>query len=89
MRLIDADKLDWWYKGKPIRKVIDEAPTVDAVPVVRCKDCGYYETKHLCIPGGALGRTYEIGYCYYWKYETGESPNSVEPDDFCSYGERK
>ena len=39
MRLIDADKLDWWYKGRPIRRVIDEAPTVDAVPVVRCKDC--------------------------------------------------
>lgn len=33
-RLIDADKLDWWYKGRPIRRVIDEAPTVDAVP--RC-----------------------------------------------------
>jgi hypothetical protein len=39
MRLIDADKLDWWYKGRPIRRVIDEAPTVDAVPVVRCKEC--------------------------------------------------
>ena len=38
-RLIDADKLDWWYKGRPIRRVIDEAPTVDAVEVVRCKDC--------------------------------------------------
>ena len=44
MRLIDADKLDWWYKGRNIRCVIDDAPTVDAVPVVRCKDC-----KHLCV----------------------------------------
>jgi len=44
MRLIDADKLDWWYKGRNIRRVIDDAPTVDAVPVVRCKDC-----KHLCV----------------------------------------
>jgi hypothetical protein len=43
MRLIDADKLDWWYKGRPIRRVIDEAPTVDAVPVVRCKDCKHRE----------------------------------------------
>ena len=32
MRLIDADKLDWWYRGRPIRRIIDEAPTVDAVP---------------------------------------------------------
>ena len=37
MRLIDADKLDWWYKGRPIRRVIDEAPTVDAVEVVHGK----------------------------------------------------
>lgn len=34
MRLIDADKLDWWYKGRQIRRVIDDAPTVDAAPVV-------------------------------------------------------
>lgn len=33
MRLIDADKLDWWYKGRQIRHVIDNAPTVDAVPL--------------------------------------------------------
>lgn len=33
-RLIDAKKLDWWYKGRPIRRVIDEAPTVDAAEVV-------------------------------------------------------
>ena len=44
MRLIDADKLDWWYKGRNIRHVIDDAPTVDAVVVTRCKDC-----KHLCV----------------------------------------
>ena len=45
MRLIDADKLDWWYKGRPIRRVIDEAPTIDAVPVVRCKDCKHRKEK--------------------------------------------
>lgn len=48
MRLIDADKLDWWYKGRPIRRVIDEAPTVDAVPVVRCKDCTQYNGHRYC-----------------------------------------
>lgn len=37
MRLIDADKLDWWYKGRPIRRVIDEAPTIDAIEVVHGK----------------------------------------------------
>ena len=49
MRLIDADKLKdefigkqelWHYTG--IRAWIDSAPTVDAVKVVRCSDCKYY-----------------------------------------------
>ena len=41
MRLIDAEKLDWWYKGRNIRRIIDDAPTVDAVVVTRCKDCAH------------------------------------------------
>lgn len=45
MRLIDADALlaayDSQHHGEPgkARKLIENAPTVDAVPVVRCKDC--------------------------------------------------
>ena len=48
MRLIDADKLvDALYDNEfatlcpldEVSGVIDEAPTVDAVPVVRCRDC--------------------------------------------------
>lgn len=51
MRLIDADKLvDMLYDNEfaalcpldEVSGVIDACPTVDAVPVVRCKDC-----KHL------------------------------------------
>ena len=53
---------------------IDNAPDVDAVEVVRCKDCRNYDDE---------------GYCWFWKYETGMSPNEVYADDFCSYGERK
>lgn len=52
MRLIDADALwdeltedledgDVLYRIPP--SYIDDAPTVDAVPVVRCKDCKYYK----------------------------------------------
>ena len=44
-----------------------------AVPV-RCKDCRNYDDE---------------GYCWFWKYETGMSPNEVDADDFCSYGERR
>ena len=52
---------------------IDETPTVDAVPVVRCKDC-----KHLSVRSGALG-VYQCAIL--GDYPSGEY--------FCSYGERK
>ena len=48
MRLIDADNLDWWYKGRPIRRVIDEAPTVDAVPVVYGRWVAYPDEYQIC-----------------------------------------
>lgn len=46
-RLIDADALKDAIKtdimgGLNYRRFIDDAPTVDAVPVVRCKDCKYW-----------------------------------------------
>ena len=62
MRLIDADALYRKVKmetnpyGKPtidydsgvkVLEWIDKAPTIDAVPVVRCKDCKYFKTR-LC-----------------------------------------
>lgn len=41
MRLIDADELLWNEKINTFAAVeaVVEAPTVDAVQVVRCKDC--------------------------------------------------
>ena len=49
MRLIDGDPLlakmkrRREYVGRPSDPVclVEDAPTVDAVPVVRCKDCAY------------------------------------------------
>lgn len=29
-------------------EMIQDAPTVDATPVVRCKDCIYYDSYELC-----------------------------------------
>lgn len=54
MRLIDADEFietcrsildmqDTWLPIHIKDLVIDEMPTVDAVPVIRCKDCGQRE----------------------------------------------
>lgn len=30
---------------KSVLRIVDDARAVDAVPVVRCKDCGYYRSK--------------------------------------------
>ena len=89
MRLIDADALEERMcrqctiecGGSPcdpdecfVRVVIMDAPTVDAVEVVRCRDCRYY-------------RNHPNGLCY---SNAEEKPNGiegvrcVEPDDFCS-----
>ena len=62
MRLIDADAVvkRIVLHGEPIgdyniglkigfdtiRKLIDNAPDVDAVPVIRCGDCKYYHYSH-------------------------------------------
>ena len=53
---------------------IENAPTIDAVPVVRCKDCKFYETKH-----------YYKGIC---KNIIG-MVDVKDGNSFCSYGERK
>lgn len=58
----------------------------NAVPVVRCRDCIEFEEigKHPTNNGGT-----PFGHCYYWDYEQGMSPNEVDGNAFCSYGERK
>lgn len=71
------------YSHKLICEVLEGTPTVDAVPVVRCRDCIAFEQK-CAYPDGA-----QYGYCYHWDYEPGMSPNRVDGDDFCSYGEKK
>lgn len=53
---------------------ISLAPAVDAVKVVRCKDCKHF-TEDPLVPG-------------YWVCVRRRA-SRMEPDDFCSYGERK
>ena len=50
-----------------------DIPTIDAVPMVRCKDCKHY--------GNEYGHPYG-GECAW-------HGSLVDPDDFCSYGERR
>ena len=79
-RLIDADKLEkqeYWGNERCFDYVdaedIDNAPTVDAVPVVRCKDC-----KHSWEDLGGLTCSHGVGVdCV------------VLGDFYCANGERK
>ena len=84
MRLIDADALhdfvseefkdDVPYEWAWALTAVDHAPAVDAVEVVRCKDCKHYEIHKPKVLENCERNGYII---------------PMKPDDFCSYGERK
>jgi len=53
-RLIDADALPKYtgyvLSASEVAKAVENAPTVDAEPVIRCKDCRFYNTHdHRCV----------------------------------------
>lgn len=85
MRLIDADDLkkdllyvythlSERYKISPALSLINDAPTIDAVPIVRCKDCKFSEYWYR-----------DRRRCFLWV----EDGISVFDDGFCNYAERK
>ena len=85
MRLIDADALKRRaitvrFFGKDIMMVstseIDDAPTIDAVQVVRCKDCKHHEEL--------LNNNDENVLCWVHDIDV-----IVDGNGYCSYGERK
>ena len=62
------------------RRIVRTAPNVDAVEVVRCKDCVYYK----------LGKHFkDINFCQRLPYYAEKGGLNVSDDDFCSYGERR
>lgn len=77
MRLIDAELLESQFGVSDedilAKEEIRFAPTVDATPVVYCKDCKYYD---LWADGRSMNR------CD--KHEC-----TMYDEDFCSYGERR
>ena len=88
MRLIDADRALEIVRDQSIAHpnayhltnyatlILREAPTVDAVEVVRCKDC-----KHAWI--------HPCGYVYCHRDGRNAYEMTFNLDSFCSYGERK
>lgn len=96
-RLIDANKLDFRLPCgidndgeilvpiKDIIKAIAQAPTVDAVQIVRCKDCLFNCDGQCLHPENRTEKSIpEIGP----KYKLYCLPN-VKDEHFCSLGERK
>ncbi|MBE6928047.1 MAG: hypothetical protein E7467_06120 [Ruminococcaceae bacterium] len=90
MRLIDLDEAIKLLRGKCVAKYpttfsfglfaaadeLAKLPTVDAVPVVRCKDCQWYAPNN---DGSWCGCA----------IDTSHPDNEPKLDDFCSYGERR
>ena len=84
-RLIDADALGVGRCSKDILpaaycagwngliELIEKAPTIDAVPVVRCRECKWWQEDD------------DIGHCD----NPDGLDNYAKSDDFCSYGERR
>lgn len=85
MKLIDANKL--WQRfdiaelfhdrrdRHIVHEVIEKAPVVDAVQVVRCKNCIHYDF-------GVCLKIYSDGAVSQYAWQ------ARKEDDFCSYGER-
>ena len=92
MRLIDADELGVGRCSKDVLPaaycagwngllgLIENAPTVDAVVVTRCKDCKHYKESGVLAPNK---------FCFRLNHPTkpGKIGYNVADDDFCSYGE--
>ena len=89
-RLIDADKLktairaESWVQERKVQIALDfidiiisEQPTVDALEVVRCRDCKHWDSETwFCDIHSAFGH-YDLDW------------NMFSEEDFCSCGERR
>lgn len=88
MRLIDADALDMYerlksYYGdawRDAQEEIDNAQTVDAVQVIRCKDCKYYEPDLYANPWGV---------CCHLGWIVNVTGNEVDENGYCYRAERR
>lgn len=89
MRLIDADayekSIHVFYGDDGLQEInpdevfikLHEAQTVDAVPVVRCKDCKWYDLTH---PYGTI-----VPDAFHCKV----NDRFYGASHFCGYGERR
>ena len=89
--LIDREELrDALYEADAVTmqgvKIINQFPAVNAVPVVRCRECKHfrhYGKTSLFING----KNIKAGWCQ--RRIRYDEEYRMTADDFCSYGERK
>ena len=70
-----GDTLMSYEVADMIEDCIENTPTIDAVPVVRCRECKHYKD---------LGTYYRLMDCTHR-----DGLTNPDEDDFCSYGQRK
>lgn len=76
---------EFGFSREKIRELLRDIPTVDAVPVVRCRDCKHHRDKN------EQEQQYlaeDILICTS-QDATEDCWNAVWPDHFCSYGEKE
>ena len=93
MRLIDADALkaalvplwnchdDSDFTNKDVWREVENAPTIDAVPVVRCKDCRHRHDIKECPRCYGILHADDDGITIFY--------DTTVDDGFCDKGERK
>ena len=78
MRLIDADafleRMSHTDRFFGVVYDINDAPTVDAVPVIRCRECKYAKNAKVTKKGFRICPALHM---------------EIVDDDYCSYGERE
>ena len=86
MRLIDADALSkklcettiFIKGGEAFQRMINNATTIDAEPIVRCKECMYFKKWIIDFTGDTI----ELNSCSY-------NNHGMNEDGYCSRGKRK
>lgn len=83
------DKLKRWDECDPYEfveialRAVDDAPTIDAVPVVRCKECKWYSIYE-AKKDGSPDKRYSPSVCLREIYA-----KRRDPDLYCADGERE
>lgn len=87
-----AEKREVWYGNGPLpsneslmwqaaMSITEELPAVDAMPVVRCRDCKYYDRRWFTCENDVLLIKIDDCGCH--------PPFRVDDDWFCADGERR